>query len=146
MIEIPDKLRPQLERDEGRVNHVYFDTSPLKLASFGVGHMADPRAGGTIPDDVIDLQLTLDIKRHAYELEVACPWVAQLDPARLCVLINMAFNMGVPRLLKFVRMLGAVKLGRYSEAAAEMLDSAWARQVGARAHRLATQMETGVWT
>jgi len=52
------------------------------------------------------------------------------------VLCNMAYNLGVTGLLKFKRMIAALELGMYSEAADEMLDSKWARQVPNRANRL----------
>jgi lysozyme len=57
----------------------------------------------------------------------------------------MGFNLGVAGLLKFAKTLAAIKTGSYHEAAIHMLDSKWARQVGVRAQRLATQMETNRW-
>lgn len=63
--------------------------------------------------------------------------------ARAEVLINMAFNMGVKGLLKFRRMLDAVRADDYDKAATHMLDSRWASQVGRRAVELARQMKTG---
>jgi lysozyme len=41
-------------------------------------------------------------------------------------------------------MWAAIHCGDYSEAAGEMLDSKWARQVGRRAERLSSMMELGV--
>lgn len=73
------------------------------------------------------------------------PWASKLDDARLGVLINMAFNMGIHSLLAFSKMLAAVEAGNYELAAAEMSDSKWAKQVGARAQRLISQMRTGIW-
>lgn len=64
--------------------------------------------------------------------------------ARAEVLINMAFNMGVPGLLKFRRALDAVRADDYDAAASHMLDSRWACQVGRRAVELARQMRAGV--
>ena len=49
----------------------------------------------------------------------------------------MAFNMGVGGFLAFRQMLRAI------EAAREALDSRWARQVGARAARIADMLTTG---
>lgn len=63
--------------------------------------------------------------------------------ARAEVLINMAFNMGVAALLKFRRVLDAVRADTYAAAATHMLDSRWASQVGRRAVELARQMKTG---
>jgi lysozyme len=59
------------------------------------------------------------------------------------VVIDMAFNVGVPRLTGFKKMWAALHCGDYAEAAKEMMDSKWARQVGRRAERLSSMMETG---
>jgi lysozyme len=55
----------------------------------------------------------------------------------------MAFNLGVPGLLKFKRTLAAIRGKEYDRAAAMMLDSRWATQVGMRAERLSKMMATG---
>ena len=57
----------------------------------------------------------------------------------------MCFNLGIGRLLNFRNFLSALQSGDHKAAAAEMLDSLWAKQVGARAQRLALQIETGTW-
>lgn len=57
----------------------------------------------------------------------------------------MHFNIGLARLKGFAKALAAIERGDYKTAAAEMLDSKWARQVGKRASELAKQMETGQW-
>ena len=57
--------------------------------------------------------------------------------------MDMAFNMGVPRLCKFKNMWAAVEAGDFDTASIEMLDSRWARQVKSRATKLAEAMKTG---
>lgn len=52
----------------------------------------------------------------------------------------MAFNLGVRGLCQFVRTLGFVQEGQYEQAAAAMLQSRWAQQVGRRAQQLAALM------
>ena len=49
--------------------------------------------------------------------------------------------MGVPRLMKFVKMWGAIEVGDFYEASDQMLDSRWAKQVGARAERLRDRIQ-----
>lgn len=78
------------------------------------------------------------------ELNQRLPWWRNLNDPRQDVLANMAFNMGLPRLLGFKRSLAAMQTQEWAEAAAEMLDSEWAREVGGRAIRLAKQMHDGV--
>jgi lysozyme len=69
----------------------------------------------------------------------------RLNDARKGVIINMLFNLGLPRLNSFKKFLAAVSRCDYEHAGYEMLDSKWARQVGARAIELAEQMKTGEW-
>lgn len=77
------------------------------------------------------------------ELDRALPWWRSMCDERQDVLVNMAYNMGVPRLLGFHHALAAMQSANWVDAAAEMLSSEWAGQVGARAKRLARQMVDG---
>ena len=71
------------------------------------------------------------------EVEAAKPFVATLPAPARRALINMAYNLGAPRLLDFTRMWAALARGDWEAAASEALDSRWARQVGDRADRIA---------
>ena len=53
----------------------------------------------------------------------------------------MMFNMGRPRLSRFHKMKKAVDSSDWTEAANQMLDSKWARQVPNRANRLIERMK-----
>ena len=68
-----------------------------------------------------------------------------LDEVRQAVLIDMAYNMGIEKLLVFKITLGLIELGKYEQASREMLLSLWAVEVKTRARRLSLMMETGVW-
>ena len=57
------------------------------------------------------------------------------------VLLDMAYNMGVPRLLKFRKTLAAAERGDWATMAHEMQDSHWFRQVGRRAEELVATVE-----
>ena len=65
---------------------------------------------------------------------------AELKPAAREVLVDMAYNLGVPRLKGFKRMFAALQGLDYKAAADEMLDSRWASQVGIRATELSAKM------
>jgi len=54
------------------------------------------------------------------------------------------FNMGPGALRRFTQFLSAMQAGAFDAAAADLLDSAWARQVGERAKTLAAMIRTGV--
>ena len=87
--------------------------------------------------------LANDIDIVEEELRNAHPCIDRLDDVRIRVVLDMAFNMGVPRLLKFKNMWAGIHDGDYVRASAEMLDSRWATQVGQRATRLSKAMCTG---
>ncbi len=84
-----------------------------------------------------------DVQIVEEELVRAHPCVEELDAVRQLVLMDMAFNMGVPRLRKFQKMWNAVHEKKFDIAAKEMLDSRWAIQVKSRATKLAHAMHHG---
>lgn len=61
----------------------------------------------------------------------------QLSGLRQEVLINLCFNLGLPRLRAFRKMNAAIQSEHWAEAARQMLDSKAARQTGERYSRLA---------
>jgi lysozyme len=84
-----------------------------------------------------------DIKIVEEELCRVQPVVNDLDAVRQLILMDMAFNMGVPRLCKFKRMWAAIHERKFDAAGREMLDSRWAKQVGSRATKLSDAMVKG---
>ena len=84
-----------------------------------------------------------DVQIVEEELVRAHPCVNKLDAVRQLVVMDMAFNMGVPRLCKFKKMWAAVHENKFDVAAKEMLDSRWANQVKSRATKLAHAMHHG---
>jgi len=86
---------------------------------------------------------TNDVQIVEEELVRAHPCVDSLDAVRQLIVIDMAFNMGVPRLNKFKNMWAAIHVEDYPTAAKEMLNSRWASQVKGRATKLANAMHNG---
>jgi len=84
-----------------------------------------------------------DVQIVEEELVRAHPCVNKLDAVRQLVVMDMAFNMGVPRLCKFKNMWNAIHEENYIVAAKEMLDSRWAIQVKSRSTKLANAMHNG---
>jgi lysozyme len=70
-------------------------------------------------------------------------WFTLLNEARQDAILDMAFNLGLPRFLKFKNMLQALQDQDYHKAAEEMMTSQWAQQVGERATELAAMMVEG---
>lgn len=89
-----------------------------------------------------EAMLASDIKvaaQDAKSFATSAVW-EDLSPERQAVLINMAFNLGLSRLSQFKRLRTNLALRHYVDAAAEMLNSRWAKQVPNRARRLADIM------
>lgn len=89
--------------------------------------------------------LTNDIERTRNDLTRAIPWWTKLDEVRQAVVLSMAFNLGIDRLLTFVNTLTFIRNGQYDKAADNMLLSLWAKQVGPRAKELSMMLRTGKW-
>ncbi len=84
-----------------------------------------------------------DLTRTRFGLEKALPFFLGLSRPRRLALIDMCFNLGLPRFLQFKQMLAAIADGDFDRAAGEMLSSRWAAQVGQRANTLAAMMREG---
>ena len=147
-----------IAKHEGVVLHVYKDS--LGIDTIGIGRNLAHRGievaeldymqktmneifsdGITVDDayflagndiDIVELEL---LRSHSI--------VSQLDAVRQMVLIDMAFNMGIPRLGKFSKMWNAIQIKNFETAAIEMLDSRWSKQVKSRADTLAYAMQHG---
>ncbi|WOZ57849.1 endolysin [Shewanella phage ZP9] len=131
-------LIEQLKRHEGLRLKPYKCTAG-KL-SLGYGRNLEDKG---ISEREAELMLSSDIHEVQDELSKRLPVYSKLNPARKDALVNMGFNLGVAGLLKFKKMISALELGNYNLAAAEMLDSRWASQVGQRSKELAEQIRTG---
>jgi len=136
-----EKTLDTITEDEGFVSHVYKDSEGYWTIGHGI--LVDERRGGGI-----HLEESLYIvKKRLYNLsthiEHYWPWVESISPLRQSALLQMAYNLGFNGLRGFRKMLFAMEQGNYSLAADEALDSKWARQVGARAERIANLIRQG---
>jgi lysozyme len=132
-------LMRRLQVDEGLKLKPYRDTEG-KL-TIGIGRNLDDV--GISAEEAQQLCLN-DIDRVVTHLDSKLTWWRGLDEERQMAVANMAFNLGIGGLLKFEKMIAALQGKNYHVAADEMLDSVWAQQVGARAHRLAASMRGGM--
>ena len=153
------KLIEKLILHEGLKLNVYKDT--LGIDTIGIGRNLEDRGISKEELDAMDIpnietvyQFGItevdavylaenDVQIVEEELVRAHPCVDRLDAVRQLVLVDMAFNMGVPRLCKFKKMWAAIHEDDFSTAAKEMMDSRWATQVKSRADKLANMMHNG---
>ena len=145
------QLAGDLRRDEGLRLEAYPD--PLSGGepwTIGYGHTGSEVCEGLVWTlDQAEAALAADIAHACKLCDLLIPWWRALDDVRQDVLAELMFNMGwrsrdgVRGLSTFVRMLAAARAGDWQGAHDEMLKSAWAREVGQRARRLARLMLTG---
>ena len=140
-----EKLREQLKIDEGCVYKIYNDH--LGYATFGIGHLvreSDPENGsplGTeVSEDRVIEAFDADVEIVLSDCSTLYPDFDDLPEEAQQIIANMMFNLGRPRLSKFVGMKRGVDAKDWDSAADEMVDSRWYRQVGARAERLVNRM------
>jgi lysozyme len=132
-------LLSELTRDEGVSLKPYRDS--VDKLTIGIGRNLDDVG---ISREEAEQLLGNDVARSCRALDDFLPFWRNLGPVRQRVMANMAFNMGIRRLLTFKFTMLMIEQGEYARAASAMLDSLWARQVGVRAQRLAEMMRTGI--
>lgn len=145
----------RLEKHEGFSSKIY--KCPAGYNTIGIGRNLDTNpltdeekevcgdiSKGITKDQAYYL-LGNDISRCVKELEIAFPFLYNLDVERRYALIDLCFNMGIHSLLKFKKMIAKLEILDFSGAAEELLDSKYARQVPKRALRIAHLISTGVW-
>ena len=140
-----EQLREQLKIDEGCVYEIYNDH--LGYPTFGIGHLvreSDPENGsplGTeVSEDRVNEAFDADVEIVLSDCSTLYPDFEDLPEEAQQIIANMMFNLGRPRLSKFVGMKRGVDAKDWDSAADEMVDSRWYRQVGARADRLVNRM------
>lgn len=131
-----DLLRKELEEDEGRRKVPYRDT--LGFWTCGIGHKMDrpPFQGERWTDEQIDHKFELDINEALADV-AGEPWWEVLDlDRRQRAVMNMVFNLGKTRLMKFHYFLHLLTTKRFKEAGEDLRSTLWHRQVPARAERI----------
>ena len=164
-----EKVEAKIEAEEGRRHSVYLCTAGKR--TIGVGFNLDDfripdivldfwRADNEqrilklrraaeidyrfISDEVIDFWLRHIINKLVNKL-VEHEWFNKLDENRRVVLVDMSFQLGLNGMLRFVKMINALRAERWHEAAAELLDSLYASedQTPERAQRNAEILRSG---
>lgn len=134
--------REQLKADEGLRFKPYYDTATPPKLSIGYARnltdrgISQEEADYMLDNDLADIRDKLDPK----------PWFSELDAVRQGVIVNMAYNMGVAKLMTFHYMIQALDEKNYEIAALEMERSLWYRVQPRRSDRLIAQMRGGTIT
>ena len=135
------QLLDMLMKHEGVETHAYTDT--VGKLTIGVGRNIDPVGGLGLSKKEIAYLLQNDVDRVEQELVNSIPWVEHIEWERMDALVNICFNLGLPRFLKFKKALAAAEDQNWELCADEFMDSRWSSQVGQRAVKLTTLLRTG---
>jgi lysozyme len=140
-----EQLRQEIEIDEGVKYEIYLDH--LGLPTCGIGHLIvegdeeyGQEVGTAVSEERVAELFDQDVQITIGECEKLYSGFSELPEEVQHILANMMFNMGRPRLSGFKKFNAAVEAGEWEEAAEEMIDSRWYRQVTNRADRLVTRM------
>lgn len=135
MMTVPEYV----EMNEGYRRHIYLDSEGIE--TIGIGFNLEE--GFTREECLLILNLRLGYIRDTLA-DTIMGW-EDLHPIRKLVLLDMCYNLGLTKLLKFKKMLNAIAAHNYDVAAMELLDSRYAKQVGKRADRNAQMLRTAQW-
>lgn len=135
-----------IKKNEGKVmvngRHFAYDDACGKPCKSGdnikglitVGYGRNLMGRGLSEEEALYL-LQNDVDECLQELPLTYPWFNNLSDNRKMAMIDLRFNMGAYKLSQFKKFLAAMSAGDWVTASAELMDSAYAKQVGQRANR-----------
>jgi lysozyme len=123
---LDDKLKKQLFNHEGNEPSAYQDS--LGYWTIGVGHLIDKRLNGRLSDSAINFILNEDITQAWMDVK-NLPWYTIQDDVRKGVIVELSFNMGLPKLLKFDDFIKYLTKKDYTNACLDLRGTKWAHQV-----------------
>ena len=141
-----DRLREDLIIDEGTKNEIYLDH--LGLPTFGIGHLVTEwdeeyefPVGTPISTERVNQCFQVDVHGTINECKILFEDFDELPEEVQLIIGNLMFNMGRPRLSKFVLFRKAVKDRDWIECGNQLKNSRYYTQVTARADRLIARLQ-----
>lgn len=132
-----ERLKKDLEKFEGKRHKLYRDQKGIM--TIGVGRNLEDNP---LTNFEIDFLLTNDIKKSCSIASKFFPNIFFLNEIRQEILVNMAFQLG-NKIFEFKKMKKALDEKDFKKAAAEMMNSRWARQTPSRAYILSNRFLKG---
>ena len=117
-------IKDLIRKHEGLVLKPYFCTSGKLTIGYG-RNLED--LGISIQE--AELMLQTDIARCFVDLQRVFPDLLSFPQELQAVLVDMMFNLGLPRFLGFQKFIAAIRERDYNKAAEEMKNSHWYEQV-----------------
>ena len=130
-----EMLRSWIIKEEGFRDKPYQCSEGVWTFGHGLTSITEQESLTLVGNRLADLEQR--VKTHLRLNDIS------LDEFRICILIDMAYQLGVNGLRKFAKMFNALKDYDYELAADEMLNSKWHKQTPVRCELLAKRMRKG---
>ena len=124
-------LLDQLKIHEGFKKKVYTDTEGYQTIGYGFA-IKDLELDRDIAEEILARKVTYLITRIRRTFD----WYDTMPEDIQDVVVNMCYNIGIKGYSKFKKHIKHLKSNNWEDAADEMLDSLWAKQVKTRANEL----------
>lgn len=157
-VDIIKQILPRVIQHEGLKSKVYRDTKGIltigvgfnlsrgdsgeKLKAVGANPVKIKAGKSELSDSQIKSLLASDLESARTNATDLVKNFKTLPSAVQGVLIEMTFNLGKKGLSEFKNFLAHIENKKFQSASKEMLNSSWARQVGARAITLSNIIKT----
>ena len=139
-----DRLKKSIKENEGIRYKAYKDI--LGNWTIGIGHLIKlPDEADLLKLELKDIhveQLFMNDLNQAIDDARKFIDANTIDELAFEIVVDMAFNLGLPKLSQFKNFQQALKEKDYKLASMEMLDSRWAKQLPNRSEKLAKLMES----
>lgn len=135
------KLEMSIINHEGVSPFAYFDDKGY--ITIGIGKNIDRQSQTGLSTDEMIYLMRHDIRECEKEL-VNYDWYNNTHGARKDVLTELCYNMGLPKMKTFKKMISSLHKKDYNEAASQLINSKWTSQVGIRrATNMSYQLKSG---
>ena len=124
-------LIEDIKQEEGFSGTVYKCTEGFDTVGYGTKLPLTKEESELILNHRLN-QTKAQLTSYLYDLDI--------KPEAWDILFNMAYQLGVNGVLKFKKMIEALRSKDYKEASKQGLDSLWAKQTPNRANRLMKRM------
>ena len=120
-------LIEDIKQEEGFSGTVYRCTEGFDTVGYGTKLPLTKEESELILNHRLN-QTKAQLTSYLYDLDI--------KPEAWDILFNIAYQLGVNGVLKFKKMIEALRVKNYKEASKQGLDSLWAKQTPNRANRL----------
>ena len=123
------------KQHEGFSKYLYMDNG-----NYSIGYGTN--LSGGISKDEAELLLRYRLNK-TYKKLIKYDWYSCLNTPRKIAVLDLAYNLGITKLLRFRHFIWRLKHSYYKAAANALRESAWYHQVGSRALYIVNIIEKG---